>query len=113
MISAGHAMSADMVVQFNVPGSTPGCALVHPPAAEQFPIVEFLFNSNGPGDDWAVMRAGYNGLGEKPYDRYGVFRPVTLEVAQPGQVIEVTGYGLVAELVVVTRLGQRQEANRP
>ncbi len=94
MLSAGHAMSGDMVVQFNVPNSTGGCVPVHPPAAEQFPIVEFLFNSNGPGDDWAVMRAGINGLGEKPFERYGVFRPVTLEVAQPGQVVEATGYGM-------------------
>jgi hypothetical protein len=93
MVSAGHCVSGNMVVQFNVPNSTPGCNPVSPPVADQFPIVDYTFENNGPGDDWSVLKAGTNNLLQTPYDRYGVFRPISFQPGHANDTVEVTGYG--------------------
>jgi len=93
MVSAGHCVSGGMVVQFNVPNSTGGCNPVNPPIADQFPIVDFTFESNGVGDDWSVLKAGDNNLLQTPYERYGELRPIALFPGHPNDVVEVTGYG--------------------
>ncbi len=94
MISAGHCMAAGMVVQFNVPQSSPECAIQHPPPEDQFPVVGFESENNGPGDDWAVLHMGENNLGELPFERYGAYRPLATAPGSVGQVVEVTGYGV-------------------
>jgi hypothetical protein len=93
MVSAGHCVGGSMVVQFNVPNSTGGCVPVNPPIADQFPIVDFTFNSNGPGDDWSVLKAGDNNLLQTPYERYGVLRPISFLTGHPNDLVEITGYG--------------------
>jgi len=93
MVSAGHCMGGSNVVQFNVPNSTGGCVPVNPPIADQFPIVDFTFENNGAGDDWAVLKAGDNNLLQTPYERYGALRPISFLTGHPNDVVELTGYG--------------------
>jgi len=69
MVTAGHCLSSGMVVQFRVPDSTAGCALVNPPVAEQFPILQYDGTNGGPGNDWGVLVTGNNNQGQQPYDR--------------------------------------------
>jgi V8-like Glu-specific endopeptidase len=92
MVTAGHCIFGNMVVQFNVPNSTSSCIPVNPPPADQYPIIDSISQENGPGDDWAVIKAG-SSQGQTPYERYGVLRPVTTEIAPVGGLVEVTGYG--------------------
>jgi hypothetical protein len=92
-LSAGHCMSADMVLEFHVPFSSPACALNHPPVTEQFPVTSFLFANGGVGNDWSVMTVGTNDLGQRPFDRYGQFRPIAGSPPQAGQSLGVWGYG--------------------
>ena len=94
LVSAGHCMTSNMVVQFNVPDSLENCNTVNPPIADQFPITGFQSDSNGPGDDWAVLESGVNNLGERAFDRYGEFRPISTVIASIGQPVAVTGYGV-------------------
>ncbi len=94
LVSAGHCIGGSMVVQFNVPDSLSNCAIVNPPAADQFPISAFLFSNNGVGDDWSVLTPGNNGLGQLPFDRYGTFRPIASVPAMVGQTAEMFGYGV-------------------
>ena len=94
MVSAGHCVGGNMVVQFNVPGSLGNCATINPPIADQFPIISFMFNANGVGDDWSVLESGVNNLGQRAFDRYGELRPISTTVASAGQVAELTGYGV-------------------
>jgi hypothetical protein len=94
MVSAGHCVGGSMVVQFNVPNSTAGCVPVNPPIADQFPIIDFEFNSNGVGDDWSVLIPGNNNLGQNPYERYGQLRPISLTAATAGTPVSLTGYGV-------------------
>ncbi|MHC5048607.1 MAG: trypsin-like serine peptidase, partial [Planctomycetota bacterium] len=70
-----------------------GCNPVSPPVADQFPIVDYTFENNGPGDDWSVLKAGTNNLLQTPYDRYGVFRPISFQPGHANDTVEVTGYG--------------------
>jgi hypothetical protein len=92
MITAGHCIGGSMVVQFNVPNSTSTCIPLNPPVADQFPIIDFTFQNNGVGDDWAVMKAGTS-QGSTPYEKYGVLRPISSQVAGAGAAVELTGYG--------------------
>ncbi len=94
MVTAGHCVGGNMVVQFNVPNSNANCSLNNPPVADQFPAQTIGAVAGGPGNDWGVLEAGTNNLGEKPYDRYGVLRPIAVTVAPVGAAVEVTGYGV-------------------
>ena len=60
MVSAGHCIGGNMVVQFNVPPSNAGCGTINPPVADQFPITAADFDNNGVGDDWSVLLPGTN-----------------------------------------------------
>jgi len=94
MVSAGHCIGGNMVVQFNVPNSQVNCNTLNPPIVDQFPITNVVFDSNGPGDDWSVLESGVNNLGERAYDRYGELRSISSVVATVGQTCELTGYGV-------------------
>ncbi len=94
MVSAGHCVGGNMVVQFNVPNSLNNCDTLNPPVADQFPIINAVFDDNGPGDDWAVLESGTNGQGQRAFDRYGELRPISTVVAAVSQAVELTGYGL-------------------
>jgi hypothetical protein len=93
-VSAGHCTSGGMVLQFNVPSSNPNCSLNAPPIADQFPVTAFQFTNGGPGNDWLAMTVGTNNLDEKPFDRYGEFRPIASTPPQVGQPATVWGYGV-------------------
>ncbi len=93
MVTAGHCAGATPVVQFNVPRSNPNCSPNHPPIEDQFPATVLAFRSNGPGDDWCVLRAGANSLGQTPFERYGEMRPIARDMAPVRSIVSVTGYG--------------------
>ena len=94
MVSAGHCVSGGMIVQFNVPNSDPNCTLNHPPANDQFPITTWNSQNLGVGLDWSVLITGTNGLGERPYDRYGVLRPIATAAPANEDPVAVWGYGI-------------------
>jgi hypothetical protein len=94
LVSAGHCVTSGMVVQFNVPNSQTNCGLVNPPVADQFPIVSFQHSYVDIGNDWSVLKAGTNNLGQTPYQRYGQFRPIATGVSPVGAVVGIWGYGM-------------------
>jgi hypothetical protein len=94
LVSAGHCAQSGLVVQFNVPASSGNCNPNNPPVADQFPITSFQFQNGGIGADWSVMIPGTNNLGQKPYERYGVLRPISATLANPGNPATVFGYGI-------------------
>ena len=94
IVSAGHCMGGNMVIQFRVPNSQNNCNLNHPPVADQFPITSFLFTNGGVGNDWAVMTSGTNNLGQKAFDRYGEFRPIASAPPLVNQALSIWGYGI-------------------
>ncbi len=93
MVSAGHCISGSMVVHFNVPESNSNCSINNPPVADQFPILVTDSVNGGVGNDWAVLLPGTNNLGELPYERYGLFRPIAGSVPSSGTA-EFWGYGV-------------------
>ena len=93
IVSAGHCVEANMVIQFKVPNSLTNCQPVNPPIADQFPITSVLFSTGG-FDDWAVMTSGTNNLGQTPYERYGEFRPIATAPPIVNQALDIWGYGL-------------------
>ena len=88
-----------MVLQFRVPLSNANCTLNHPPAAEQFPVDDFTFTNAGVGNDWSVLAAGTNGLGERPYERYGAKQPLATTPPAIGQPLTIWGYGVDTECI--------------
>ena len=94
MITAGHCIGGNMVVHFNVPPSQANCNIVAPPISDQFPVSATAFLAGGLGNDWAVLAAGTNNLGEKPYDRYGDLRVLDFTPPVVGQTVTITGYGV-------------------
>ncbi len=93
LVSAGHCMGGNMVVQFNVPPSNPNCTLNNPPVADQFPVTGSSSNNGGVGQDWAVMTSGTNNMGQTIFSRYGTLRPIATTPPVNGQAIDVWGYG--------------------
>jgi V8-like Glu-specific endopeptidase len=94
MVSAGHCISGGMVVQFKVPPSNQNCGINQPPVSEQFPVTAQNFSNGGVGQDWAVMTIGTNSLGETPYDRYGLLKPIATTPPQVGDFATIWGYGV-------------------
>ena len=94
VVTAGHCVGGNMVVQFRVPDSFSNCAPRNPPTSEQFPITASQWRNDGVGFDWGALKAGENTLGQTPYERYGVFRPVATS-SSPGfnDPIDIWGYG--------------------
>ncbi len=93
LVSAGHCIGGSMVVHFNVPASNGNCSINNPPVADQFPILVTDSVNGGVGNDWSVLIPGTNNLGELPYDRYGLFRPIATSLPASGTA-EFWGYGV-------------------
>jgi len=90
VVTAGHCCDGTEVLQFDVPLSAGNCTVIHPLAADQFPITG---RDCFPVPDYGVMTVGTNDLGETPYERYGVFCPISSDTVRAGDVIEIFGYG--------------------
>jgi V8-like Glu-specific endopeptidase len=95
LATAGHCVGGNSVVQFNVPASTPGCSLVNPPVADQFPVQIYDSQNIGVGGDWGVMLSGTNSLGQTIFQRYGVLWRFRFQ-AQIGAATGIFGYGVDA-----------------
>ncbi|MCH2133386.1 MAG: S1 family peptidase [Phycisphaerales bacterium] len=95
LITAGHCMGdgGALVAQFDVPNSNLDCTMNHPPVEDQFPVVGWLCQYAGPGNDWAAVLLGTNGSQERPYDRYGTYQPMATNVPSAGTAIQAMGYG--------------------
>jgi hypothetical protein len=96
-VTAGHCISGGMVLQFQVPPSSPNCNINHPPSSEQFPVTQFSFTNGGVGNDWGAMRVGTNTSGQTPFERYGLFRPLASSPPSNGDPLRVWGYGIDSE----------------
>ncbi len=94
LVSAGHCVGDDTLIEFHVPNSNSDCSVNHPPVADQFPITDRLFQNAGHGADWSVMTTGTNSLGQTAFQRYGELKPISSVVGQIGNPIAVWGYGL-------------------
>jgi V8-like Glu-specific endopeptidase len=94
LVSAGHCISGTLVAQFRVPPSLANCNTVNPPVNDQFPITAQQSLNGGVGADWAVLRTGTNGLGQRPFQRYGQMRRIAPLPAAVGNAVEIFGYGL-------------------
>lgn len=94
LVSAGHCITSNLVIQFNVPASQANCSLVNPPVNDQFPITSTVSQNNGVGADWSVLKAGSNGVGQSPYTRYELFRRFTSTPVAGGNSIGFWGFGL-------------------
>ncbi|MEE9131455.1 MAG: trypsin-like serine protease, partial [Phycisphaerales bacterium] len=94
LVSAGHCIGENMVIQFRVPDSDPDCSTNNPPVADQFPITGVLFVNEGVGNDWSVLTSGTNNLGQTAYERYGEFRPIASSPAGVGDALAVWGFGV-------------------
>lgn len=99
VVSAGHCMGSNMVIQFNVPQSNPDCSINHPPTQDQFPITSQISQNGGVGADWAVMTSGTNNLGQTAFDRFGEYRPIAASVPNSGPA-DVWGYGVTDNCVL-------------
>ncbi|MHC5029033.1 MAG: trypsin-like serine protease, partial [Planctomycetota bacterium] len=99
VVSAGHCVGADDVLQFRVPASNGNCSLNHPGPEDQFPITSRLFENNGVGGDWAVMTTGTNHIGETPYERYGMLRRIATVPPDVDDACANWGYGIDEECV--------------
>ncbi|MCZ6596071.1 MAG: PKD domain-containing protein [Planctomycetota bacterium] len=93
--SAGHCFPgvAD-VAEFNVPSSTPGGSIVHPPIEDQFPIdqTSLVWNYGGLGNDWAICHLLTNSLGESAAAKFGWFQ-LGFYTPHAGETIRITGFG--------------------
>jgi hypothetical protein len=94
LVSAGHCVSSNLVIQFNVPPSQANCSLVNPPVNDQFPITDVISQSGGVGADWAVMKAGVNGVGQTPYGRYELLRRFATTSAASGDSVDLWAFGV-------------------
>jgi len=96
MITAGHCMGGGaQVVHFNVPASQANCNTVAPPVADQFPILPGGQSLNGGvGADWGVFNVGTNNLGQTPYHRYNVLKPMATAPAVVGNAASFNGFGV-------------------
>jgi hypothetical protein len=99
VVSAGHCMGANMVIQFNVPLSNPDCSINHPPVEDQFPILDQISQNGGVGADWAVMTSGVNTIGQTAYQRFGEYRPLAASVPSSGPA-DVWGYGVTDNCIL-------------
>jgi hypothetical protein len=93
-VSAGHCAGGGMVLQFNVPPSNPSCSINQPPVADQFPVANFAFTNGGVGNDWAVLVMGQNNQGVKPFDKYGLLKPLAQTPPNVGDDVTIWGYGV-------------------
>jgi V8-like Glu-specific endopeptidase len=96
-LSAGHCVGSIDTVQFNVPLSSSGGSLNHPPPQHQYAVDPASVQSNGgqgTGNDWAYFGCFPNSVtGLPPAVAQGAF--FTLQAPPPlaGNTIRITGHG--------------------
>jgi hypothetical protein len=73
--------------------------LVQPPVADQFPIISYQHSFVGIGNDWAVLKAGPNNLGQTPVQRYGQWMPIASSPASVGAAVGIWAYGMDATCI--------------
>lgn len=96
VLSAGHCVTGDLVVQFNVPESSAECRPVHPPVEDQFPVTGAQFEEGSVGNDWAVMTTGVNSEGLTIFEKYKAMVPVSETLGAVGLPVDAIGYGMVS-----------------
>ena len=96
-ISAGHCFSGGslMVAEFNVPLSTSGGSLQHPPVSDQYTIQPstVTFTNGGTGDDWGVCKLNTNNLGQSPSTNNGHYVMGNF-LPSGADIIRITGHGV-------------------
>jgi V8-like Glu-specific endopeptidase len=97
LITAGHCMGSNTVVQFNVPFSSDAGSLNHPAPSDQYTIdIESRqFSNAGLGNDWAYFGVFPNTeTGLTALEAQGQhYQAATSMPAPEGQILRVTGYG--------------------
>lgn len=98
-ITAGHCMEDSNlldVVEFNVPPSTAGGGLVHPPPADQYvPTGTGQFSNGGIGNDWGVFTVFANTeTGLTPLQAQGPGLEFSTVLPRRRNPVEITGYGV-------------------
>ena len=98
-LSAGHCTVGGEgdVIQFNVPDSTSGGQLQHPPPSDQYPVDPLSMQdlNGGLGADWAYFGCFPNSnTGLTPYEAQGDYFVLATDPAPAGgQTIRITGHG--------------------
>ena len=97
-LTAGHCASSNMqVVQFNVPPSSGGGSVNHPPPSQQYAIDTSSIQTQGGagvGQDWAYFGAFPNTeTGLTPWQAQGDFFELATPPTQSGTTMRITGYG--------------------
>ncbi len=98
-LTAGHCAGGGLsVLQFNVPLSSSGGAIVNPPPQDQYPVdpTSVQAQSGGIGNDWAYFGVFANSnTGLTPFQAQGAFYFLA-NAAPPvlNQTIRITGYGV-------------------
>jgi V8-like Glu-specific endopeptidase len=97
LVTAGHCMLTNDLIEFNVPPSTSGGVEQHPGPEDQY-VIDFDtvdFSNGGEGNDWGHFRVFANSeTGQWPYDVQGAL--VTLATGLPDTFpvdIRIVGYG--------------------
>lgn len=103
LVTAGHCLGGQTVVQFRVPNSGSDCYTNNPGVADQFPITASDGLDGGVGADYGAVKVGANSSGQTPFDRYGVFIPPASSVPGSGTAT-VSGYGVDDECVYTQTL---------
>ena len=99
-LTAGHCSSGN-VVEFNVPLSSSGGSINHPPPEDQYSVDPVSVQSNGGqgiGNDWAYFGCFPNSItGLTPYQAQGDYYILADDIPpMQGQDIRITGYGTVS-----------------
>ncbi len=94
-ITAGHCSGTFGIAEFNTPASVGG-RIQHPAEEDIYPVDKknTVYEYNGIGDDWAVVRTLPNSITGKYAGDVQGFYQVAFEKPQNGDIVRITGYGL-------------------
>jgi len=102
LVTAGHcAMTAASVVEFNVPRSTIGGSMVHPPPEDQYAVdpmsIQNQSGAQSTGNDWKTFGVFENcNTGLSPLEAQGsTFHTATSLPPNDGRAMRVGGFGQV------------------
>ncbi|MBL8860140.1 MAG: hypothetical protein JNL28_16640 [Planctomycetes bacterium] len=97
LMTAGHCVGGFNIVEFNVPISSSGGNLIHPPPSDQYAIDPLSLRSSATaiGSDWAIFGCFANpDTGKTPYEAQLVaFTRQAPPAFDPSLTMRVTGYG--------------------
>jgi hypothetical protein len=94
--SAGHCLNFLEVAQFNVPQSTSGGSMQHPPPFDQYMVDEDTLRSQngGIGNDWAHFKCFPNTQTDlTPVEAEGIFYPLADSLPVIDTTLYITGFG--------------------